>query len=443
MRPQPFILGLTLLSGSCVTEPIPLGALNASEELDEPLPTCGNGTVDSGESCDDGYNDNCGVCNADCTGPGSAPVCGDGDLCAAVEVCDDGFTDACGTCNADCTGPGTGSSCGDGNLCPQTELCDDGDEDDCNGCNNTCSGPGGGPACLAVSDENVFYPDEVYIWGTFLESDAAACTVNAIAHWQSPSRYVVGFDCDTVRQSITIQPVDQRLLYRRVYQGRILEFHCDECPGWAAADSYPTGTEQNDPVLETPPCQDEVSSFLAAPDGNLVYSCSTDGDYYDADGPLYSGFRRLLHLTFGGYALADDYSDTLMVVELSTGLEAVLTGLPTGDNVAIVAVRATAPNDFWLALHDGTTGELSRWRIGQDGEASSEITYAADPSGASSSWSSAALDSLGNLFTEGQDSFSGRDVIIRFRADGNGSAVVYSETQSVLKIYSAGLFTGP
>ncbi len=147
---------------------------------------CGDGVEDPGEDCDDGYADNCGTCNADCSGSGTGlggcgdgifcpednnEQCddangGDGDGCSSTctvedgwscagqpsrcsttcgdgvtlgfEVCDDGYTDPCGSCNADCTCSGDGSTCGDGELCPETEECDDGNTDDGDGCSVDC-----------------------------------------------------------------------------------------------------------------------------------------------------------------------------------------------------------------------------------------------------------------------------------------------------------------
>ena len=55
----------------------------------------------------------------------TTPPCGNG-VRGRDEECDDGFTDDCGTCNVDCTGPGTGSTCGDGVLCPEFEECNGG-----------------------------------------------------------------------------------------------------------------------------------------------------------------------------------------------------------------------------------------------------------------------------------------------------------------------------
>ena len=119
------------------------------------LGRCGDGALGPSETCDDGFTDACGSCNADCSAPGTGSSCGDTEICpefeacddgaetvqcnsdcslavcgdslinaTAGESCDDGFTDACGSCNADCTAPGTGSSCGDGDFCPETESCD-------------------------------------------------------------------------------------------------------------------------------------------------------------------------------------------------------------------------------------------------------------------------------------------------------------------------------
>jgi hypothetical protein len=119
---------------------------------------CGDGNQTSPEACDDGFTDACGSCNADCTGPGTASVCGDKQVCPETEKCDDGHTDACGMCNADCTSPGTGSMCGDGNVCPETEACDDGDQSDCGACNASCNGPGVtcGAACAAGPADQTF-----------------------------------------------------------------------------------------------------------------------------------------------------------------------------------------------------------------------------------------------------------------------------------------------
>jgi cysteine-rich repeat protein len=64
-------------------------------------PNCGNGTLDSGEGCDDGNNapdDGCGV---GCTDEDGVATCGNG-LHEAGEACDDGNTEGADGCGADC-----------------------------------------------------------------------------------------------------------------------------------------------------------------------------------------------------------------------------------------------------------------------------------------------------------------------------------------------------
>jgi len=127
-------------------------------------PVCGNGVVETGESCDDGNTipgDGCsGVCRIEanyvCPNPGqpcvSTVVCGDGKV-TGNEVCDDGNTIAGDGCAADCMSVepgyscptpgqpciiGTGPAvCGNGKL-ETGESCDDGNAVSGDGCSITC-----------------------------------------------------------------------------------------------------------------------------------------------------------------------------------------------------------------------------------------------------------------------------------------------------------------
>ncbi len=96
-------------------------------------PTCGNGTIDTNEVCDDGNTVNCDGCRADCsaweTGCGDTFVCGS-------EVCDDGNTADCDGCRGNCSAVETG--CGDSFLCG-SEVCDDGNTVKWDGCRADCS----------------------------------------------------------------------------------------------------------------------------------------------------------------------------------------------------------------------------------------------------------------------------------------------------------------
>jgi cysteine-rich repeat protein len=95
---------------------------------------CGNGLADSGEQCDDGNNNGSyGTCNPNCT---LAPYCGDDDL-VGVESCDNGGSNVSttaygsGLCTTQCT---PAPYCGDGRIdAVFGEECDSSSV-----CSNTC-----------------------------------------------------------------------------------------------------------------------------------------------------------------------------------------------------------------------------------------------------------------------------------------------------------------
>ncbi|HUS63704.1 MAG TPA: DUF4215 domain-containing protein [Kofleriaceae bacterium] len=95
---------------------------------------CGDGTLDPGEDCDDGYTiHNADDCPADCT----YDLCGDGtsdDGLYDGEECDDGDLDDQDACRNDCTR----AECRNGILDIGTESCDDGNLEDGDGCRWDC-----------------------------------------------------------------------------------------------------------------------------------------------------------------------------------------------------------------------------------------------------------------------------------------------------------------
>ena len=119
--------------------------------------TCGNGTTETGETCDDGNTTtetctygqtSCSVCNSTCqTVAGATSYCGDSNTDTTNgESCDDGNTTAGDGCSASCqtetTSPvcgnsttETGETCDDGNT--TTETCAYG-QTSCSVCNSTC-----------------------------------------------------------------------------------------------------------------------------------------------------------------------------------------------------------------------------------------------------------------------------------------------------------------
>ena len=93
---------------------------------------CGNGIIESGESCDDGNMVNGDGCSNTCS---VEAVCGNG-IVESGETCDDGNTvngDGCSyTCKVEI------AVCGNG-MVESGESCDDGNMVNGDGCNNTCT----------------------------------------------------------------------------------------------------------------------------------------------------------------------------------------------------------------------------------------------------------------------------------------------------------------
>jgi cysteine-rich repeat protein len=102
-------------------------------------PTCGNGILEAGETCDDHNTIGCDGCAADCSHEDD--ICGDGIL-ECEEICDDSNTDSCDGCAADCSR--LDDICGD-EIIECGETCDDGNSnplDLCYGCALTYCGDG-------------------------------------------------------------------------------------------------------------------------------------------------------------------------------------------------------------------------------------------------------------------------------------------------------------
>jgi cysteine-rich repeat protein len=133
-----------------------------------PPPTCGDGTQDPGEECDDGNTDNTDACTNKCKNA----TCGDGFVHEGVEECEDGNTDNTDTC-ADCKN----ATCGDGFIHEGVEECEDGNTDNtdtCADCKNATCGDGfihkgveecdGGEACSdqCHADRLVFVTNQTF-----------------------------------------------------------------------------------------------------------------------------------------------------------------------------------------------------------------------------------------------------------------------------------------
>ncbi len=83
-----------------------------------PPPVCGNGTVEAGETCDDGDLVDGDGCDSNCTPTG----CGNA-VVTAGEGCDDGNLAAGDCCGATCQLEPPGSPCDDGDPCSTMDVC--------------------------------------------------------------------------------------------------------------------------------------------------------------------------------------------------------------------------------------------------------------------------------------------------------------------------------
>ncbi|MEE2787770.1 MAG: DUF4215 domain-containing protein [Myxococcota bacterium] len=108
-------------------------------------PTCGNGTTDEGEECDDGNPVAGDGCAPDCTIEQPAETCGNGTQDPG-ETCDDGNQIDGDGCSATCQSETLMVMCGNGIL-EFGETCDDGNQVDGDGCSATCETEMAMPVC--------------------------------------------------------------------------------------------------------------------------------------------------------------------------------------------------------------------------------------------------------------------------------------------------------
>ncbi|MCK6547227.1 choice-of-anchor D domain-containing protein [Myxococcota bacterium] len=104
--------------------------------------TCGDGTIDANEDCDDGNTADDDACSSTC----AASRCGDGVTWTGVEQCDDGNLDDGDACTASCTT----AVCGDGFVQRGVEECDDGNTSSGDACPATCRYYEAGPLTSAT-----------------------------------------------------------------------------------------------------------------------------------------------------------------------------------------------------------------------------------------------------------------------------------------------------
>ncbi len=109
--------------------------------------SCGNGSLEPGEACDDGNSNTSDNCPSGPSGTCQAARCGDGFLHVGVEGCDDGNNVSGDGCSSTCQIEGGGGSSGSANPPPPIcgngiveagEQCDDGNLKDNDTCSSKC-----------------------------------------------------------------------------------------------------------------------------------------------------------------------------------------------------------------------------------------------------------------------------------------------------------------
>ncbi|MBU1412492.1 SUMF1/EgtB/PvdO family nonheme iron enzyme, partial [Myxococcota bacterium] len=128
--------------------------------------TCGNGTIEADELCDDGNRVNGDGCDWFCA-PTAGQTCGNG-VREGSEVCDDGNRIGGDGCSPSCRLDGI-PVCGNG-VVEGNELCDDGNRIDGDGCQANCTLCGNG-----VVDANETCDDGNLINGDGCESNCRRC----------------------------------------------------------------------------------------------------------------------------------------------------------------------------------------------------------------------------------------------------------------------------
>lgn len=256
IQEEPCPSGESCQSGSCVTLPA----------------SCGNGTPDAGEACDDGKdNGKYGKCRVDCSG---IAQCGDSTLDAPDETCDDGPNNGkygycnktcdsllnCGNdtiedgegcddgsnngkygyCRSDCSAV---AKCGDSIIDDPDEICDDGKD---NGLPGACSADcklktGCGNGVIEAPGETCDPPSTDY-----LKTCTAACKQLDTLFEETPAPGNVSLDVpDTCRQSDLFA---KYLIYRERFIGNAAK-HIPGFIAWGTAPGESLPASYRDPNI--------------------------------------------------------------------------------------------------------------------------------------------------------------------------------------------------
>ncbi len=247
--------------------------------LDNDIPVCGNGVIESiGEVCDDGNTLSGDGCSADCD---SNETCGNAVLDPG-EVCDDGNNVPGDGCSADC---GSDETCGNAVLDPG-EICDDGNNLPGDSCPANCQFTYPPPACqLQITDgePSPGYPFQAGVFRSDIWPILQASCGAAIAGchgYGNDNRYTVvpdtGADCDYVTS------------FNEFYHNTDFRQNVSNSVVLIAARGGVTSSRNNHPPIlqQDSPDYVNIKDYIKAGFDNYAANGGGGGNtsfYYDAD----------------------------------------------------------------------------------------------------------------------------------------------------------------
>lgn len=275
-----------------------------------------------------------------------------------------------------------------------------------------------------VAGANIFESNQVYIFGTLVEGTTGW---EAIAAVDKPDDYVVGFLHGTLGGRAQVR--DGMLLYTMLYVPGIYTFVPEGKKQSSPADEidYPATPEANDPITDTPPCEqgtDGDRPFRTSPEGRLIYQCR-DNIWYEGGKEFFVPLETetLLSVGFDGLVLVRP-----MAIVTAGGRN------PISELDGIGGFRtARALKDGFQVVMDSApeSGEPALWQITASGKATRVGVY---PAVLDFSENESELLADDVLVQAGLDP-DGNDTIVRRPIKGEAETLYSEATNPLVKMF--------
>ena len=233
-----------------------------------------------------------------------------------------------------------------------------------------------------------------------------------------------------------LTPADRRIYY--LTDSVLRTFEVDDS-GSPVSRWSPRPRVEDDPVVETPPCDDDrIEAFILDSEGVPAYRCRPDNEptWYRDGEPLPScpDEKYPRRIAVNSAILCDQ---SVIDPEGTTH--------EIRDPVDAFVHRVRPEGGFWGVVERDQ--EYERWRTDDDGTTTLEGVYAAPPDG----WRRSNADVPGWANIDGHGAFyrwgafdSIDDTIVRFHEDFQSAEVIYDEADDPLcKLHGSNFLTGP